>query len=103
MRKIHTLIILAAILPAQSLFAHGQGKAIQSKPCAMIASACSKAGFSENGHKKFWFNCMKPVLLGKTVKGVTVDPAVIKACRTNKIGEHQKELLQLQKVQKASS
>ncbi len=100
MRKIHMALILAAILPAQAIFANAQDMMSQSKPCAVIAAACLKAGFvrKEAGHKRIWQDCMKPVILGHTVKGITIDPAVVKECRTNKINKLKKELVEFQKA-----
>jgi hypothetical protein len=93
MRKIHIVLVLATLLAAQPIFADDT----DSKPCAAIADACSKAGFDKTTeHKKFWKKCMKPVILGQTVQGVTVDPAVVKACRANKMNKMQKELKEMQ-------
>lgn len=100
MRKIYIALILAAMLPAQSIFANAQDTAYQSKSCSIIAKACLKAGYDrkKNDHKQFWQDCMKPIILGKTVKGVTIDQTVVKDCRTDKINELQKELDELQKA-----
>jgi len=94
MRKIRMVLLLAAIFSAQSVFAH------DSKSCKIIADACSKAGFTrtEKHGKDFWKNCMKPVVLGQTVKGVTVDADAVKTCRNDKIEELKKELAELEKV-----
>ncbi|MBY0471739.1 hypothetical protein K2X30_11285 [bacterium] len=56
-------------------------------PCAKIYKACHKGGFIKGGHqegKGLVINCMKPLMEGKTVPGVTVDAAVIKACQEKK-------------------
>lgn len=93
MDKIRAIVLLLSILATQQVFA-------DSKPCATIADACQAAGYVRPATlgKKFWIDCMKPVLLGKTVANVTLDPSVVKACRTNKIVEMQKELKELQSV-----
>lgn len=103
MRKLHLVFILAAIFSAQQVLAE-EVSAMSSnfssgKPCAAIASACSAAGFvrTETPGKRFWQDCMKPIILGQTVSGVTVDSATVKACRVNKIQELKKELQELQK------
>ncbi|MDR3477441.1 MAG: hypothetical protein P4M14_05350 [Gammaproteobacteria bacterium] len=99
MRKIHVLLAMIAIFSTQIVFAdEGQDMMSVSKSCATVAHACKKAGFEreKGAHKKFWVDCMKPVVLGKTVKGVSVDEATVKACRADKIEEMQKELKDLQ-------
>lgn len=100
MRKIRIFLILAAILSTQSVFADDMSSyAGSSKPCADIVNACLSAGFTrESPDKKFWQDCMKPILLGKTVSGVTVDAGAAKACRTTKIEEMKKELKEFEHV-----
>lgn len=100
MRKLYTvLIIVAAAFSTQTIFANYQD-ASNSHPCKMIAQACLAGGFVRSGaaNKKFWHDCMKPILMGQTVQGVTVDPATVKNCRVNKIDHLKKELKALQKV-----
>ena len=93
MRKIRVLFVLAAILLTQQVFAS------EGKSCATIADACLTAGFdrTETPGKNLWLNCMKPIILGQTISGVTVKPAVVQACRVHKIEELKKELKELQK------
>lgn len=57
--------------------------------CKSIVVACKKAGFDGSA---FWFKCMKPVLLGKSVKGISVDANDIKVCKEFKIKMLKKEL-----------
>lgn len=92
------LFLLASIFSIQPVFAdHSMGS---SKDCGMVAKACLHAGYAEkhNAKKKFWMDCMKPLLLGKTVKDVTIDAAIIKACRTDKINDLKQELNELENV-----
>lgn len=98
MRKIQMVLALAAILSAQSMFAHKMMG--DSKACAAIATACSNAGFTraENTDKKFWHDCMKPIMLGQSVQGVTIDAAISKECRTDKINALKKQIDELQKI-----
>ena len=101
--------MLATILSTQQVFADDvadmSADSSGSKPCAVIAHACSAAGFvrTETSGKKFWQDCMKPIILGQTVSGVTVDPAAVKACRVNKIKELKSELKEMQKSMSKSS
>ncbi len=98
MRKMHVVLMLAAALATQPIFAEDtQDMSDDSKPCAAIASACKEAGFTRaEANKKFWQDCMKPIILDQTVKGVTVDSATVKACRTSKIAKLKKMLQELE-------
>ena len=93
MRKIHLFVVLTSVLSIQVAFADDAAMS-ESKPCKAIAQACLKAGYSrkESYDRKFWFDCMKPVILGKTVKGVKVDANTVKSCRSDKITELKQEL-----------
>jgi hypothetical protein len=92
MRKIYPLFVLVSLFLSQSVFADMD----DSKPCKNVAQACRAAGFDKSNH--FWKNCMKPLLLGQTVKGVTIDPKIIAACRTDKINKMKKEMNDLENV-----
>ena len=100
MRIIRPVLILVALLSTQPIFAYDDQGMSSSKPCGVIANACIKAGFvrKETPDKKFWINCMKPVILGQSVKGVKVDADAVKVCRANKIDELKKELSELEAV-----
>ena len=54
------------------------------QPCKQIEQACSSAGFvvgqAPQGNGLFK-DCMQPVLKGQAVKGVSVDPTVVTACK----------------------
>ena len=99
MRKINLVLALTAILFVQPVLADDMSMS-DSKPCATIAKACKGAGFANEGskHMQFWMKCMKPVVMGQSVKGVTVDAAVVKDCRTDKIAQMQKEITEMQSV-----
>lgn len=109
MRKIRIVFILMAMLSTQQAFADDvQGMPMDSsrdKPCATIAKACLASGFarSEAPGKRFWQDCMKPVILGQAVIGVTVDSAEVQACRVGKIEELKKELIDLEAVKPQAS
>jgi hypothetical protein len=66
--------------------------------CKTVAKACMAAGFQkgEDSTKKFWQDCMKPVLMGKPVQGVTVDPKVAEACRAAKMDKMKGEMQDFQ-------
>lgn len=69
-----------------------------SKQCELIATACTSAGFVRMGPtgKGFWLDCMKPILMGQTVVGVTVNASDVSACRLYRINKLQTELRDLQ-------
>ncbi len=98
MRKVYLAVCLVSLFAASNVFADDMNS--NSKPCMTIAKACMSAGYTREGNndKKFWVNCMKPLILGQTVKDVTVDSVVVKACRTDKISEMKKELTELENV-----
>lgn len=50
-------------------------------PCKNIATACKAAGKGVT-RAEMWESCIKPILKGQTVNGVTVDAADVKACKT---------------------
>ncbi len=60
-------------------------------PCQKLKTACESAGFIKNGHKNdkkgLHIDCMKPLLEGQTVTGVTVNPEDVSACKV-KQAEH---------------
>lgn len=92
MRKIHAGFMLIATLLTSSAFANHHP--MDSKACGAIVDACKKAGYErgKDADKKFWQDCMKPIVLGKSVKDVTVDSDTVKQCRTDKIADMKKQL-----------
>ena len=71
------------------------------KACDPIVKACKAAGYTRDakaGHT-FWKDCMKHVLLGKSVDGVKLDAAEVNTCKEFKLKKMHKEMEQL----KASS
>lgn len=104
MRKIYSVMLIIASLMSLQVYADDtQSMPMDSsgdKPCLMIAKACVAAGYviKDSTNKRFWQNCMKPILLGNTVSGVKVDAAMAKTCRAHKIQEMKMELKELQSV-----
>ena len=64
------------------------------RPCKMIMKACYDAGF-EKGEAKLgngiFVDCMKPIMKGESVKGVTVDAATVQACQEKRSQRHDKD------------
>lgn len=98
MKKLLGLTALSTILCTSLVFACGPNDSDDSSACGTIAKACKSAGFTRGGDKKFWHDCMHPLLIGQSVKDVTIDPGQVKACRDKKIGDLQDELKELQNV-----
>jgi len=83
-------LIVLSLLSLLSLSLFAEEKDEGSHPCKQIKSACEAAGFSKGAHKEkkgLHLDCMKPILDGQTVAGVTVSADVISACKT-KQAEH---------------
>lgn len=100
MKKMQCICLLIMTAFIQPVFANDyQDSTSSDRPCGIIAKSCLDAGYSrDNNDKRFWQDCMKPLLLGKTVEGVTLDAGVAKKCRNDKIDEMKKELKEFQKV-----
>jgi len=100
MRKLNFLLVLTVIFTSQHALANQEMGMMESKSCMTVAHACKNAGYDQGSeHKKFWFDCMKPLIMGHTVKGVNASVDDIKNCRADKIAGMQKELKELQSVQ----
>jgi hypothetical protein len=97
MYKVRSILAIMAIFSTQAVFAHDDNA------CDSIVKACTSAGYVTNdeGTKRFWQDCMGPILLGKAVDGVTVDAANVKDCRKAKIEKMKKELKELEKASKS--
>ncbi len=75
---------------------HGDG------PCKKIKDACVAAGFEKGKHKEkkgLKMDCMKPIMNGETVAGVTVSPEDLSACKEKK--EQRKEKKSQKKEKKS--
>lgn len=70
------------------------------KQCKNIVKMCKDAGYARNNApgKRFWRDCMKPILLGQSVAGVTVDPKDVADCRNFKISKMRDELQEFQQA-----
>ena len=84
-KVILTLLALSLAIPAafaeNTTVPKGEGK---DHPCMKIEQACNAAGFVKGRAKEgkgLIVNCMKPLLAGKSVPGVTVDAATIQHCQ----------------------
>lgn len=79
--------ILSLLVLASSLAAFSAG-ASEEKPCKEIKAACEAGGFVKGGHKEngkgLYKDCLKKILAGETVAGVSVAPEVVSACKSKK-------------------
>jgi hypothetical protein len=93
-------ILLVSLFIAQQSVADTVMNKTAPKQCDMIADACLKAGFSEAGKegKAIWYDCMKPILLGKSVANVSVGSKDVAICRKFKIADLQDLLKELSNV-----
>lgn len=102
MRQIHKILMLFVLLVAQQVFADDTVilDSSHNKHCEAIANACLSAGYvrTETANKRIWQDCMKPIILGKNVSGVTVDSSAAKDCRAHKIEEMKVELKEFEKA-----
>ncbi len=62
---------------------HGTSIMNSRHPCQAIEKACKSAGFTKGDKtgKALFLHCVKPILAGQTVTGVTVDSSVVQACQ----------------------
>lgn len=90
MKKLHlTSCLLVAfsvsvqVQAANNMTSHQAGR----DACISIASACENAGYrlsKKMSGKNIWKDCLKPILNGKTISGVTADPTDVKNCKMHK-------------------
>jgi len=97
MNKIYAIAMFMSIFTVQQAFA---AETPADKPCEALANACLTAGFvkTESADKGIWRDCMRPIILGQSVAGITVDASLAKSCRVEKIKELKMELKELQKA-----
>jgi len=56
-------------------------------PCRKIEDACKAAGFEQGKFKEkkgLFVDCLKPIMHGQTVPGVSITPADIQACQAKR-------------------
>jgi hypothetical protein len=105
----HAIIVSTLLLFTQLSFAQASDTnstdsfEASSPQCEKIVNACLGAGYVRAGApgKNFWHDCLKPILLGQTVPGVTVDANDVKICRQFKITNMKNQIKEFQKIQSA--
>ena len=80
------LPLFALLLVATSSFA--VSAFAEEAPCKQIKAACEAGGFVKGGHKNdgkgLFKDCMKKILAGESVAGVTVPADEVAACKAKK-------------------
>ena len=89
------IFAVSMLLVSAAAFAQGPAAAAGSyasgngaHPCKKIEAACEAAGFArgahKNGSKGLFMDCIKPLMAGQPVAGVTVDASDVQACQARK-------------------
>jgi hypothetical protein len=92
MKKSNLALVLIALnaLALSPAFANeGEG------PCKQIKAACEAGGYTKGAHKKtgkgLFVDCMKKIMEGEAVEGVTVPAEEVAACKAKKEKHHAKK------------
>ena len=89
MKNQSTLLSLAFFL---SLSLHAEES--KNHPCEKIKTACESAGFVKGDHKEkkgLYIDCMKPLLEGQSVAGVTITSEDVSACKEKRAKHKEKK------------
>jgi hypothetical protein len=73
-----SLTLLTFIFSSQAFSAE------KNHPCKNIRSACEAAGFTKGAHKEkkgLVLDCLKPIMAGTAVEGVSINPSDIGECK----------------------
>ncbi|MBS1961403.1 MAG: hypothetical protein JST04_04245 [Bdellovibrionales bacterium] len=81
------LSLLSLAVLASSLVAFSS-HAGESGPCKQIKSACEAGGYVKGNHKKngkgLFVDCMKKIMAGESVEGVSIPADEVAACKAKK-------------------
>ncbi|HEX4459977.1 MAG TPA: hypothetical protein VIA18_18495 [Polyangia bacterium] len=81
-------VALWVSLVSGAAFAQGGGQQPPvANSCKTIMKACEAAGYHHGGHgehKGLWKDCAAPILDGKAIDGVTVNPDDVKDCAAHR-------------------
>ena len=78
-------ILCLSVLTGAAMVSADEGAAPRKHPCHAIKAACKAAGFERGDHKEgkgLFSDCMRPILEGKAVAGVTVKAEDVQGCKT---------------------
>lgn len=73
------LLLAISVIVGFSLFTTAEA----ARPCKTIVEACLSAGVIQKGASRqvMFENCVRPIISGRSIRGVQVDSSVINACR----------------------
>ena len=77
------LILIASLLLSVSTFAK-EDTELRDAPCNKLTEACTNYIKNSAQKKSFSRDCMKPLLSGAKIDGLSVNEADIKACKIKK-------------------
>lgn len=78
---------IAFLMVAGLISTSAYGKEEKARPCKELKAACESAGFHKGGKsegKGLGADCMKKLLAGEAVAGVSAKADVVSACKANK-------------------
>jgi len=82
------LSLLSLALLASSLVAFSAHAEEKSHPCKALHAACEAGGYVKGAHKKngkgLFKDCLKKLMAGESVEGVTVPSDEVAACKAKK-------------------
>jgi hypothetical protein len=79
-----TILLLLSMIISSQLFSEEKA---ENHPCKNIKAACEAAGFTKGDHKNkkgLAMDCMKPIMEGQSVAGVTIAAGDVEACKAKK-------------------
>jgi hypothetical protein len=85
---------ISLVMASTFAFADGSAPVNLKRPCMQIEQACTAAGYVKGEAKEgkgFHKNCMRPILKGQSVPGVSVNPSVVQACVAKRAANQQKK------------
>ena len=96
MRRI--IVVSGIVAVAGGLWAADSAPSTPPHPggsCRQIVQACEAAGYAKGAHrsdgKGLYLDCLDPILDGKPVDGLTVDPAVVSDCQAKRAKRRAKQ------------
>lgn len=90
--------------PSKSMLENSNLPQSKNRPCLNIATSCESAGYrlSKVPGKNIWKDCVKPILAGKSISGVTASTDDINACKMKK-AEHKSMMHDLKKMKESQT
>lgn len=87
MKNVISLVLIGMMSATVALADGSSPKEGKYHPCEKILEACKAGGFVKGGHKDkkgLYMDCLKPILAGQSVSGVSVDSKDVQACQERK-------------------